>query len=50
MESKVAQKCKIDNEYSNINNLSIMFKITMMIITEVWKWDGTTNLYIFKQY
>ena len=35
MDSKVAQKCKIENHYSNINNVYTMFKGTLMFITEV---------------
>ena len=43
IDSKVAQKWKIDNHYSDINNLYTIFKINLMLITEVLKWDETTN-------
>ena len=35
MDSKVAQKYKIDNHYSNINHVYTMFKGDIMLITEV---------------
>ena len=39
MDSKVAQKWKGGNNYSNINHVYTMFKGKLMLITEVWKWD-----------
>ena len=45
MYSNLAQKFKRDNHYSNINNLYTMFKGTLILITEVWKWDGTINFF-----
>ena len=35
MDSKVAKKCKRDDQYSNMNNILSMFKGTLMLITEV---------------
>ena len=31
MESKVSQKCKRDNHYSNINTVSKIFKVVIML-------------------
>ena len=45
MESKVAPICKGDNHYSNINNIYIMINGTLMLIIEVWKLYGTTNVF-----
>ena len=35
MESKVSQKCKRENHYSNINHVLTNFKGTAMLSTEV---------------
>ena len=35
MDSRVAQKYKIDNQYSNINIVSTMIKETKILSTEV---------------
>ena len=45
MESNVAQKFKIENNYSNINNIYTLIKGTLMLITEVSKCDKTTNYF-----
>ena len=38
-------KIKKDNHNSNINHIYKMFKGTLMLITYIWKWDGTTNYF-----
>ena len=45
MNSKVAQKDKRENNYSNINHVYKMLKGNLMSITEVRKLDGTTKLF-----
>ena len=37
MDSKVTQKFKKDNNYSNVNNVYTMFKVTMMLTTDILK-------------
>ena len=37
MGSKVEQKYKIVNHYSNINHVYTILKGTLMLIKEVWK-------------
>ena len=39
MDSKVAQKRKVDNHYYNINYVYKMVKTTLMYITELQKFD-----------
>ena len=43
MDSTVSQKCKIENHYSNINHTFTTFKGIIMLITEAWKFYGTTK-------
>ena len=47
MDSKVAEKLKRDNHYSNINYVYEMLKVTLMLITELWKWYGT-NVFTYQ--
>ena len=41
MDSKLLQKFKRDFHYSNIDHVYTMSKGTLILITEVLKWDGT---------
>ena len=45
MESKVTQKFKRENDYSNINHVFTISKGTLMLITKVFKYNGTTNCF-----
>ena len=45
MDSKVAQKLKIENQYSNISHIYKIIKGTLMLITEVLKFYGRTNCF-----
>ena len=45
MDSNVAPKLKVENHYLNINHMYTIFKGTLMLIIEVQKCDGTTNIF-----